>query len=84
MLQSSVKTASQVLCGEARGSSVVLFWLRLLTAIPSWTKDRNVLYLVDRLIQAAYTLHGVWDTVIQFFCKLYKVSNLQNPVINFV
>ena len=68
-----MQAVSQAGCGEAGASSVVQFWLSLLTNLPNWTKDRNVLYLVDRLIQTSHTLHGAWDDILQFFHVLHKV-----------
>ena len=56
---------------------VTQFWVTLLTSTPNWVRERPVLYLLDRLVQAAYTVPGGFDTLLQYFSKLYKVRMMK-------
>lgn len=69
-LQASVSAAD-----ASVGSKAMEFWISVLMSVTNWNRDRNVLYVMDQLLEMAYTLPESWDAVLEFFYEKVKVSS---------
>ena len=62
--------------GVQDNSSVIMFWLKILTDQPNWDSDKHALYLIDYLCQEAFFATDIYTQFKGFFKTLINVSGL--------
>ncbi|XP_071084165.1 ectopic P granules protein 5 homolog [Haliotis cracherodii] len=67
MIQSQICSAV-----PGKATLVILFWLKALMKVPRWSTDRNCCYMVDSLVERAFTVLGAIDEMKLVFTQAFK------------
>ncbi|XP_070546998.1 ectopic P granules protein 5 homolog isoform X2 [Ptychodera flava] len=58
--------------GGVTRNDVLEFWIRSFTSVEFWNTDRDIQYLMDVLIRAAFTYKGAENIILDVLFSLYK------------
>ncbi|XP_046571414.1 LOW QUALITY PROTEIN: ectopic P granules protein 5 homolog [Haliotis rubra] len=67
MIQSQISSAV-----AGKTTVVIMFWIKALMKVPRWSSDRNCCYLVDSLVERAFTVMGAVDEMKLVFTQAFK------------
>ncbi len=59
--------------GFDSSTPVILFWMKVLTKLPSWNSSREVLYVMNILCEEAFFDKSCFEPVMTFFSDIYEV-----------
>ena len=54
---------------------ILELWLKTFIGLPNWSKDKNVLFVIDILCQEAFFHHESKSFVKSLFAGIYEVTN---------
>lgn len=61
--------------GLATPTPMIQLWLQCFVAIPNWTKDAHVIYVVDQILRIAFQFPDSWCQVKEYFRFTYTVRS---------
>lgn len=73
MLQCQVINYANI--GLSSPSLLINLWINCLTHYQGWTKETNILYLLDLLLKIAYQFPDAWFNSKEYFRFIYTVSD---------